>query len=96
MGKGKDLFNKGAIQLSRKYHIIAVPPEGKTGRDLLHAVDPEYVRRREEELEKDYMNYYLSVYHSSDERIELTEEEFDEFLQCERAKLLERVKELRK
>ncbi len=71
------LRNRSAIQLSRKYRLIGVPPElpeGKTFLDLLRERDPlawQHVEDRAREL---------IVQMDRSTHIELTVEEFNEWL----------------
>lgn len=97
MSKGKELFDKGAIQLSRKYRHVGVLPEGKTGVEMMEKVDPEYVRHRRELMERDCAEQFLRVYGCKEDcTYKLTEEEFSEFLEEKRKRSEAHMKELDK
>jgi len=82
-----DLIAKKAIQLSRKYRTVAVPPELPQGSattylDMLRERHPRTWARFEEQA-REYVARFDSSYH-----VELTWEEFNEWLKAKGCKPL--------
>lgn len=74
-----ELIAEGYEQISRKYRTLARLPYGKTGLEALAEVDPDlavqYLRNAEEMAKSQYLRVY------SRDKVELTTEAFNEFLQ---------------
>lgn len=79
--KIRDLFRRGARQLSRKYRLVGILPEGKTGMQCLEEVDPESARRLQERAEDWAVDEFLRIHGQKMGCVlELSEGEFKEFL----------------
>ena len=72
------LIQDGYEQVSRKYRRLARLPDGMNGIEAMRTVDPGFVRLKMEHLEQECAEMFLRVY--SAEKVELTVEEFEEFL----------------
>lgn len=83
----KELFERGAIQLSRKYRTVAVMPEGKTGMECLQEHYPEEAKHLLERIEENAKDQFLRLHSST--HVELTREEFNEWLQLRGCKTME-------
>ena len=80
-----DLYARGAIQLSRKYCHVGVLPEGKTGLELMQEVEPRWVEEERRQLEQKAAENYIRCYgHNNGCIIELTYDEFEEWLRQKR------------
>lgn len=82
MSKVEELKQRGAVQLSRRYRLVAVLPEGKTGLQCLREARPHTAAMLEERLERWAKDMYLNSAHAVESgcQIELTYEEFNEWL----------------
>jgi hypothetical protein len=76
--KVEHLIQRGAIQLSRKYRIVGVLPDGRTGLQCLRELDPDQAAFFEKRLEEWSLHEFLS--RSAENQVELTVEEFNEWL----------------
>ena len=72
------LIEDGYEQVSRKYRTVARLPPGKTGLEALREVDPRLADQFLKNANEMAKHQYLRCYDS--DKIELTYEEFSEFL----------------
>ena len=79
MSRGTELVRAGYKQISSKYRRVGRLPEGTSGLEALRAVDPDLVKRWENNLESQATSQFLRVYAPDGLVIELTEEEFADF-----------------
>lgn len=75
------LIAQGYIQVSRRYRIVARLPEGKTGLEALREVDPRLVQEMLDRVERDATDMYLRVHATPAEKLNLSETEFEAFLE---------------
>lgn len=73
--RAKEIIAAGYLQTSAKYRMVARVPPGKTAMQALCEADPKWI----EQFERIARNQYLRVYGQSQDRLELTREEFAEF-----------------
>jgi hypothetical protein len=79
--KVADLIKQGYEQISRKYRMLGRLPEGKTGLEALREVDPRLAQHFLDNANNAAKDQYIRCYTRGEPyRIELTREEFDEFL----------------
>jgi len=80
MSKVDDLIALGFQQVSRKYRLLARIPAGKTGLQALAEVQPDYARQILDNAERQAAAAYMRIHACGDDRVELTREEFEEYL----------------
>lgn len=78
MSRVDDLIAAGYQQVSRKHRLLARVPTGLTGLEALRTVDPFMADRMEKAVHDQAADYYRRVH--SKEQVELTREEFEEYL----------------
>lgn len=81
----KTLIDSGFQQISRKYRMLARVPEGMTGVEAMRRASPAFVANLEANMERMCADQYMRCYARADEKIELSIEEFTEFLKQTRS-----------
>jgi hypothetical protein len=82
--KVADLIAAGYKQTSRRYRMLARIPPGKTGLEALAEFDSHLAEHFLENANRAAASQYMSCYAKGDDKLELTEEEFNEFLRQKR------------
>jgi hypothetical protein len=80
MSKVDDLITRECIQLSRKYRTVGIIPKGESGLSALRKADESAWRRIMERAEGQAREEFLRLSSSRQHRIELTVDEFNEYL----------------
>jgi hypothetical protein len=80
MSRVDELIAAGFQQVSRKYRRLARTPANKTALEALAEVAPEYARQILAHAEDRAARHFRAVHASGEDRIELSAEEFKEYL----------------
>jgi hypothetical protein len=80
MSRVDNIIASGFRQTSRKYRRLARVPQGKTPFEALKEVDPHYAEMLLERLNNWAENEYLRVHANGEDVVELSDDEFKEYL----------------
>ena len=81
MSRVDELIRNGFEQVSRKYRTLARLPPGKTGLEALAEVYPDLAAHFLRNANRIAAEQYLRCYAKGEDKIELTRDEFNEYLE---------------